>query len=86
MSVVCGLLLLHKYTYKTVIILSSFLVFLIIYDTLPAFPNYSFGKVHILEPYNLELALFGMNDAGQRVVPSEWFATRTNDFFSFFAG
>lgn len=86
MSVVCGLILMHKYTYKTVIILSCFLVFLIIYETLPAFPNYTFGKVHILEPYNLELQLFGINDAGQRVVPSEWFATRTNDFYSLFAG
>lgn len=85
-SVVCGLILLHKYTYKSVIVLSAFLSFLIIYNTLPAFPNYTFDKVHILEPYNLELMLFGVSDGGERVVLSEWFATRTNDFLSFFAG
>jgi inositol phosphorylceramide synthase catalytic subunit len=85
-SVVCGLILLHNYSYKTVLVLSSFLAFLIIYDTLPAFPNHTFSKVHILEPYHIELALFGVDDHGQRVVLNEWFATRTNDVLSLIAG
>ncbi len=83
---VTGLLILHKYTYRAVFILYSFLFFYIIYDTLPALPNYTVNDVHILEPYNIELALFGIEDAGKTVVPSEWFITRTNDVLSFIAG
>lgn len=85
-TLVTGFLLLHKYTYRIVFILYGFLFFYIIYDTLPALPNYTVNDVHILELYNIELALFGIKDAGKTVVPSEWFITRTNDVLSFIAG
>jgi hypothetical protein len=83
---VAGLLLIHRYTYRAVFVLLSFLLFYIIYDTLPALPNYTVNDVHILEPYNIELALFGMENGGKTVVPSEWFKTRTHDVLSIIAG
>ena len=83
---VMSLLLAHKYSYRAVLVWLSFLLFLIIYDTIPAFPNYTFSDVHILEPYNLELYLFGITDGAKEVVPNEWFITRTNDFLSLIAG
>ncbi len=85
-SFVSGLLLLHRYSYRVPFILFGFLLFLIIYDALPALPNYTVNKVHIIEPYNLELQLFGIQDGDQRVVPSEWFATRLHDVLSLIAG
>ena len=81
-----GLIVIHNHTYRSVLVLLSFLLFLIIYDTLPAFPNYTFNEVHILELYNLELSLFGINDGGRLIVPCEWFITRTNDVLSLIAG
>ncbi len=83
---VTGLLLSHRYTYRVVYVFYSFLLFYVIYDVLPALPNYTINDVHILEPYNIELALFGIQDAGKTVVPSEWFITRTNDVLSIIAG
>lgn len=83
---VTGMLLLHRYTYRIVFVLCSFLLFYVIYDTLPAVPNYTVNDVHILEPYNIELALFGIEEGGRRVVPSEWFITRTHDALSIVAG
>lgn len=83
---VSSLLLLHKYTYRAVLVLIGFLLWLIIYDAIPAVPNYTVNPVHIIEPYNLELWLFGIEDNGTRVIPSVWFATRTTDLLSLIAG
>lgn len=83
---VVALLLIHQITYKVVITLSSFAIFWISYDFLRIYPNYMLSSVHIIEPYNIELALFGIMDAGRRVVPCEWFITRTSDGLSLFAG
>ena len=50
------------------------------------YPNHRFNEVHIFEPYNLEVYLFGVWDAGKKVVLSEWFATRTSNFLTIFSG
>ncbi len=83
---VVGLLVAHKVTYKIVITLSAFAFFWISYDFLRIYPNYMLSPVHIFEPYNLELRLFGILDAGKLVVPCEWFITRTSDVLSIIAG
>jgi len=44
------------------------------------------SPVHVLEPYNIELSLFGIMDNGKMVVPCEWFIDRTSDGLSLFAG
>lgn len=76
----------HKETYKIVLALSGFALFWIIYDALRIAPNYRFNDVHIKEPYDIELALFGILDAGKYIVPCEWFLTRINDTASLIAG
>lgn len=86
LGLVTCLSLLHKETYKIVLTFSGFAIFWIIYDALRIFPNYRLNPVHILEPYELELALFGIMDAGKMIVPCEWFLTRTNDLASLIAG
>ncbi len=86
LSFVVLLLLIHKYSYRAVLVLIGFLLWLIFYDTIPAIPNYTVNPVHIVEPYNLELRLFGIKDDGTTVIPSVWFASRTNDLLSLIAG
>lgn len=86
LSLVVVMSLAHKETYKVVITLSAFAIFWIIYDALRIAPNYMFNKVHIVEPYQIELALFGILDEGRYVVPCEWFLTRITDFYSLAAG
>ena len=85
-GLVLVMMLAHKQTYKIVIALSGFAFFWIIYDALRIAPNYRFNDVHIQEPYDIELALFGILDAGRLVVPCEWFLTRINDTASLIAG
>ena len=80
------MLIAHKQSYKIVLSLSGFALFWIIYDALRIAPNYRFNEVHIKEPYDIELALFGILDAGRQVVPCEWFLTRINDTASLIAG
>ncbi len=79
-------LALHPFTFRFCLTLSAFAFFWIIYDAMRVYPNYLFNRVHILEPYQLELALFGIMDQGREVIPCEWFASRTNRFLSSIAG
>ena len=83
---VLGLLLAHQVSYKVVITLSAFAIFWITYDFLRIYPNYMVSPVHVMQPYNLELQLFGIMDNGKLVVPCEWFISRTSDVLSLIAG
>lgn len=63
-----------------------FIIYAILYDSLRVWPNYQFNPVHILEPFNLEKSLFGLNLNGTEVIPGEYlFANKTN-FQSFVSG
>ena len=79
-------LVIHQFTYRLFFILSAFILFWIIYDSMRIYPNYLFNPVHVQEPYDIELWLFGIMDQGKRIIPCEWFITRTNDFLSIVSG
>ena len=83
---VSAALLAHRWTYKLVLVLSAFIIFWIIYDSMRIYPNHHFNPVHVFEPYNLELKWFGVWDDGRKIVLSEWFETRTTSLLTALAG
>jgi hypothetical protein len=60
------------FTRKLIIGFSIFIVYWIIFDYMKAFPNYTFNEVHILDLYNAEKALFGMQIDGKLITPNEF--------------
>lgn len=78
--------IIHRKTYQLTLAWSAFIIFWIIYDSMRIYPNYLFNDVHVLEPYEIELWLFGFYDEGRKIIPCEWFLSQTNDFLSIFAG
>lgn len=63
-----------------------FIIYAIIYDSLRVWPNSQFNPVHILEPFNLEKKLFGLNLNGTEVIPGEYLAASKSTAKSFVAG
>lgn len=63
-----------------------FIIFAILYDSLRVWPNYEFNPVHIIEPFNLEKKLFGLNLNGTEVIPGEYLFTYKTDFQSILSG
>jgi inositol phosphorylceramide synthase catalytic subunit len=64
---------------------SIFIVYWIIFDYMKAFPNYTFGEVHIGALYNAEKRLFGITTTKGMVTPNEFFQQhhwRAADFLS----
>jgi hypothetical protein len=64
---------------------SIFIVYWIIFDYMKAFPNYTFGEVHIGALYNAEKRLFGITTTAGMVTPNEFFQQhhwRAADFLS----
>ncbi|NII28661.1 inositol phosphorylceramide synthase [Pseudoflavitalea sp. X16] len=57
---------------------SIFIVYWIIYDYMKAFPNYTFGEVHIGELYNAEKGLFGITTKAGIITPNEFFQQHHN--------
>lgn len=79
-------ILAHNKSFNWIIFLSAFIVFWITYDLMRIYPNYLLNPVHVIEPYEIELRLFGVWDNGIKVIPSEWFTERTTPFLSVFSG
>ena len=63
-----------------------FIIYAILYDSLRVWPNYDFNPVHIIEPFNLEKKLFGLNLNGTEVIPGEYLFTYKSDFQSILSG
>lgn len=64
----------HKTGQKIIIGFSFFLFYWIIFDSIRIIPNYLFNPVHIVEPYEIDKALFGVNLNGERLTLNEYFA------------
>jgi hypothetical protein len=86
LAIVGFTLITHKYTFRFCLALSAFVFFWIIYDAMRIYPNYLFNPVHVVEPYEAELWLFGIMKDGVRLIPCEWLALHTNDYLSFVSG
>lgn len=78
---------LSQNTRKFIIGYSVFIVFWIIFDSMKAFPNYNFNKIHIEDLYNLEKNIFGIKTQSNLLVtPNEFAAINANRFLDFLSG
>ncbi len=76
----------HKYTFRFFTALSAFAFFWIIYDALRVYPNFLFRPVHVIQPYEIEVKLFGIRLAESLLSPCEWLAAHQHDLLTVFAG
>lgn len=63
-----------------------FIVFWIVFDSMKAFPNYKFNKIHVKELYSAEKSLFGVSDGGNIVTPNEFCEIHSNTFLDVLSG
>ena len=71
---------------KFILAFSIFIVYWILFDYMKAFPNYEYNKVHILELYNTEKALFGIPQNGIKVTPNEYWLSRSSIYLDILSG
>lgn len=76
----------HEKSRKFVIGFSVFIVYWIIYDSMRILPNYEVSEVHILQPYQLEKALFGIFVNNTWLTPNEYFAIYNTKFLDIISG
>lgn len=76
----------NKLTRNVVLGFGFFVIYWILYDGMRVIPNYEVNPVHVLEPFNLEKSLFGLNINGAIITPSEYFMTHKSDFQSILSG
>ena len=76
----------HPVSRKVVLGLSIFLLFIIIWDSQKAFPNYSFNPVNIQQPYELEKYLFGIDTEEGTITLNQYFKNHTNAFLDAITG
>ncbi len=78
---------LSQNTRKFILGYSVFIVFWIIFDSMKAFPNYNFNKIHIEDLYNLEKNIFGIKSQSNLLVtPNEFAEINSNRFLDFLSG
>ena len=65
---------------RLIIGLGIIIIYWIIYDSMKAWPNWSFNTVDILPLYNLEKSLFGIHDGNNIITPNEYFLSHSNLF------
>jgi len=73
-------------THKILISLGFFITFWVLYDAMRFKLNYEVNPVHIIEPYELEKALFGIKTAAGVLTPNEWFKNHYNFTLDFISG
>ena len=78
--------LLHPLTRKMILSFIFFLLFWIIYDSMRVLPNYEINSVHIIEPYNFEKLLFGIQCEDRLLTPNEYYAENTSSVKDLLAG
>ncbi len=84
--VLITLFFMGKTTRNLVLGFGFFILYAILYDSLRVWPNIQFNPVHVIEPFNLEKKLFGLNLNGTEVIPSEYLYAHKSDIKGFIAG
>lgn len=84
--VIWVLYFLHPVTRKIFYGFIWILFYWLIYDSLRVYPNYLVNPVHISEPYNLELAWFGIMEGGKLLTPNQYFANHETLFMDVMCG
>lgn len=70
--IVNSLFYLSPITRKFILAFAIFAVYWILFDSMKAFPNYKFSRVHIAELYNFDKTLFGVNSNGNILTVNEF--------------
>ena len=86
MSFIIMMFFASKVTRNIALGFGFFIIYAILYDSLRVWPNYELNPVHIIEPFNLEKTLFGLNLNGTNVIPGEYLFANKTDFQSFISG
>ncbi len=73
-------------TRKIILGFSVFIVFWIIFDSMKAFPNYTFNPVHVKELYQTEKSLFGIHEQGNVLTPNEYAQAHSTTFLDVLSG
>ena len=73
-------------TRKLLVALIPFLLFGISYDWMNLLPNYMVNPVDVVDVYNAEKSLFGINYNGEVLTPNEFFAMHTFILADFLSG
>ncbi len=63
-----------------------FIIYITVYDSLRAFPNYMYNQIHIEDLYLMEKQIFGVMLDGQLVTLNEFFAFHQHKVFDFISG
>ena len=63
-----------------------FIIFWVLYDSLQVLPNYTVSQIRVLEPYEIEKSLFGVQNGTEIITPNEYFFANTNPVLSFISG
>ena len=65
---------------------SIFIVYWIVFDSMKAFPNYTFTSVHIHDLYITDKSIFGFTYLGKTISPNEYWLMNGNTFLDVLAG
>lgn len=71
---------------KLAVALLPFFIFGISYDWMRVYPNYEVNPIDVQGLYEAEKSLFGLNIAGETLIPCEYFAQHHCAIADFFAG
>ncbi len=80
------MLSLHTWTRNFAYYFVFFIIFWIIYDSMRAFPNYLVNDVHILQPYEIEKMLFGIEHKNEIITLNEYLAIHQHEVLDFITG
>jgi len=78
--------LIHPFSRKIVLGFLFFLIYVVVYDSMRAFPNYEYGTVHIAEPYQFEKEWFGIRTEGDILTPNEYWEINGSTFLDVITG
>ncbi len=73
-------------TRKFILGFTVFIAYWVLYDSMKAYPNFTFNTVSIEDLYILEKFYFGINVEGQRLTLNEYFAANGNTFIDILTG
>ncbi len=62
------------------------LLYWFVYDSLRIYPNYMFNDVHLIEPYELEKAWFGIQTPNGLITPNEYYLANKSTFLDVMTG
>ncbi len=81
-----SLYFINEKTRKLFFAICPFIIFVTVYDSLRAFPNYNYNQVHIKDLYLLEKSLFNVRINDQIFTLNEFFAMHQKTVFDLISG